>query len=112
MRVRKAEIFSTLDQQIADLEKRLGFRSSYREAEQGLNNAYLASIATYYDCVPGFERLLAGKDGDLRQFYDAVRELAKKPRQERHNLLCQTPPSVTAMPSGDSDRADAAGSDR
>jgi predicted aminopeptidase len=110
MRERKAEIFEALDQQIADLEKRLGIRSSYRNSGKGLNNAYLASIATYYDCVPGFERLLASKDGDLPKFYDAVREITKKPRVERHKLLCQSP--VTEMPSGDSDRAGSAASDR
>src|SRR6185369_8720451 len=49
MRARKADIFKTLDEQIADLEKRLKVRSSFRDAEKGLNNAYLASIATYYD---------------------------------------------------------------
>jgi predicted aminopeptidase len=109
MRERKGEIFQDLDSQMADLEKRLGFRSGYRNtAPGGLNNAYLASIATYYDCVPGFERLLASKDGDLRKFYDAVRELARKPREERHKLLCQSP--VSEKPSDDTDRAGSAGS--
>jgi predicted aminopeptidase len=112
MRARKAEIFKTLDEQIADLEKRLGVRSSYRKTEKGLNNAYLASIATYYDCVPGFERLLASKDGNLPKFYDAVRELTKKTREERHELLCQTPPAVTETPNDDIDRAGSAGSGR
>ena len=110
MRERKHEIFQSLDQQIADLEKRLGVRSSYRDSEKGLNNAYLASIATYYDCVPGFERLLASNDGDLPKFYDAVRALTKKPREERHKLLCQSP--VSEMPSGDTDRTGSAPSDR
>jgi predicted aminopeptidase len=110
MRARKAEIFATLDGQIADLEKRLGIRTSYRNTEKGLNNAYLASIATYYDCVPGFERLLASEGGDLPKFYGAVRELTKKPREERHKLLCQTPPSVIEKQSGDTDQAASAGS--
>jgi predicted aminopeptidase len=110
MRDRKREIFQTLDSQLADLEKRLGVRSSYRDTEHGLNNAYLASIATYYDCVPGFERLLASEGGDLPKFYDAVRELTKKSREERHKLLCQTPPSVIEKQSGDSDSAGSAGS--
>ena len=112
MRARKAEIFSTLDEQIADLEKRLGIRSSYRNTEKGLNNAYLASIATYYDCVPGFERLLASNEGDLLKFYDAVRELTKRPREERHKLLCLTPPAVSETPSDDSGRAGSAASGR
>jgi predicted aminopeptidase len=32
------------------------------------------SIATYYDQMPRFERLLAAQGGDLARFYDAVRE--------------------------------------
>ena len=55
---------------------------------QGLNNAQLASIATYYDCVPGFERLLAQADNDLPRFYAAARELSKLPRAQRHAQLC------------------------
>jgi predicted aminopeptidase len=110
MRARKQEIFRTLDDQIAALEKRLGVRSSYRNSEGGLNNAYLASIATYYDCVPGFERMLGSLGGDLPKFYDAVRELTKKPREERHELLCQSPPSiVNETPDGDSGSAGSAG---
>ena len=111
MRVRKADIFKALDEQIADLEKKLKARSSFRETEKGLNNAYLASIATYYDCVPGFERLLANKEGNLPKFYEAVRDLTKKSREERHELLCLTPPAVTEMPNGDTGRAGSAGSD-
>lgn len=103
MRERKREIFTALDTQMAELEKRLGVRSSYRDlAPNGLNNAYLASIATYYDCVPGFERLLASKAGDLPKFYEAVRDLTHKTRAERHQLLCQTP--VGETPNGDTGR--------
>ena len=57
---------------------------------QGLNNAQLASIATYYDCVPGFRRMLAAQDNDLPRFYVAVRELSKLPRARRHAQLCGT----------------------
>ncbi|MEJ0036988.1 MAG: aminopeptidase [Gammaproteobacteria bacterium] len=110
MRERKREIFQELDNQIADLEKRLGVRSTYRDTESGLNNAYLASIATYYDCVPGFERLLASKGGDLPKFYEAVRELTKRPREERHKLLCLSP-TVSETPTGDTDRAGSGTSD-
>jgi predicted aminopeptidase len=56
--------------------------------KEGLNNAHLASIATYYQCVPGFKRLLAEQGGDLVRFYAAARELSKKPRAVRHAMLC------------------------
>lgn len=90
MRARKHEILASLDEELAQLEKKLGIRSAYRElAPNGLNNAILASVATYYDCVPGFERMLASNGGDLPKFYAAVRELTRKTRAERHELLCR-----------------------
>jgi predicted aminopeptidase len=54
----------------------------------GLNNADLASVATYYDCVPGFTRLLQQEDNNLERLYAAARALAKLPRAERHERLC------------------------
>jgi predicted aminopeptidase len=55
---------------------------------QGLNNARVASVATYFECVPGFMRLLHEQDGDLPRFYAAARQLAEQPRAERHARLC------------------------
>jgi predicted aminopeptidase len=99
MRTRKREVLASLDGELAALEKKLGIRSAYRDlAPNGLNNAILASVATYYDCVPGFERLLASKSGDLPAFYAAVRDLTRKTRAERHELLCR---GETAKPPDD-----------
>jgi predicted aminopeptidase len=99
MRRRKQEILTTLANDIRALDKKFGGRSGYNEwIEQGLNNAHLASVATYYDCVPGFERLLALHNDNLPQFYSAVRDLTKKPRTERHALLCTTPEPEKAEP--------------
>jgi predicted aminopeptidase len=92
MRTRKQAIFAKLADDIRALDAKFGGRSGYSEwIDAGLNNAHLASVATYYDCVPGFERLLALHNGNLPRFYGAVRDLAKKPRKERHALLCTTP---------------------
>jgi predicted aminopeptidase len=89
MRARKAEVFASL---IADLEAaaaRHGGKSSLAAELAGPpNNARLASLATYYDCVPGFERVLSAEQHDLRRFYAAVRELAKLPRETRRAQLC------------------------
>jgi predicted aminopeptidase len=52
-----------------------------------LNNAQLNSVATYYDLVPEFERLLAASDGDLERFYAVVTRLAKLPKAERQRRL-------------------------
>jgi predicted aminopeptidase len=93
MRARKAQTLATLAAEIRDLEKRQGVKSSGYDAwiKEGLNNARLASEANYYDCVPGFERLLAEQDNDLPRFYAAAKELARLPMAERHEKLCKSP---------------------
>jgi predicted aminopeptidase len=98
MRARKAQAFATLADEIKALEKRHGVQASgYDEwIKEGLNNARLASEANYYDCVPGFERLLAEQDNDLPRFYAAAKELARLPMAERHEKLCKSPAAVTA----------------
>lgn len=52
-----------------------------------VNNAALNSVATYYDLVPGFDRLLARSAGDLEQYYAAAKTISKKPKKERHAML-------------------------
>ena len=89
MRERKRMQFAALADEMRDLERRQGVHSGYENwIADGLNNAYLASVATYFDCVPGFERLLGEVDGDLPRFYAAVRALAREPRRQRHQRLC------------------------
>jgi predicted aminopeptidase len=92
MRAHKQAIFAALGQQIRALEKREGESSTLYDEwiDEGLNNARLASVATYYDCVPGFRRLLASEDNDLERFYAAARSLAKLPRAQRDAQLCGT----------------------
>src|SRR6266436_2682363 len=67
MRAGKAQILGTLAADMRALELREG--ASYPLYEEwiaeGLNNARLASVSTYFDCVPGFARLLAQAGDDL-----------------------------------------------
>jgi len=92
MREKKAERFEKLATEIRDLEQRDGERSTLYEGwiKEGLNNARLASEANYYNCVPGFERLLAEQGNDLPRFYAAARELARLPIAKRHEQLCRS----------------------
>jgi predicted aminopeptidase len=90
-RMRKAGILAELTRNARALQQQQGNLDYEEWLRAGLNNAYLASVATYYDCVPGFERLLAAQDGDLLRFYAAARELARRPRSERHAQLCRSP---------------------
>ena len=93
LRAGKVQILAALSGEIRALEKRQGVHYPLYDEwiAAGLNNARLASVATYYDCVPGFERLLAENDHDLTRFYAAVRALAQEPRATRHAQLCTRP---------------------
>lgn len=55
------------------------------------NNASFATQAAYDDLVPGFEALFVRSGGDTpagwRGFYDAVRQLADRPKEERRRAL-------------------------
>ncbi len=87
MRERKREILDHTGQQVLAIEHQAGMHSEYDTwIGAGLNNAELAAVGTYFDCVPGFQRLLQQKQDDLQQFYSAVRALAADPVGRR--ALC------------------------
>jgi len=92
MRAQKAALFAKLATRIHDLEQSQGERAPVYDEwiKEGLNNARLASDANYYDCLPGFERLLVEAGNDLPRFYAAARDLAKLPMAERHAKLCRS----------------------
>jgi predicted aminopeptidase len=92
MRERKRGIFDSLRESYAARRAQWGGRAAFDAwFAQDINNAHLASIATYYTCVPGFERELRAAGGNLPVFYRRVRELAKLGQRERDILVCGTP---------------------
>ena len=97
---RKRQIFAGLAADIHTLERRLQVHAPLYDhwIAEGLNNAQLASVSTYYDCVPGFERLLRQENGDLPRFYDAARELARQPKATRDAQLCSNSTTSAADP--------------
>jgi len=83
MRSRKARRLAQLAADVRALESRESLRSGYGDwIEAGLNNAHLASIATYFDQVPHFEQLLrASCGGFLPCLYVHVKaEIAARPK--------------------------------
>jgi len=90
MVLQKSQAFTQLAAELRALERREGVSVPLYEQwiAQGLNNARLASVATYFACVPGFARLLQDENDDLPRFYAAARKLAEQPRAERHARLC------------------------
>jgi len=92
MRERKRTTFATLRDAYSGLKAHWSGRAPFESWFEGeINNAHLASIATYYDCVPGFERELAAAHGDLSLFYRRVHELSKLDQAARDAAVCAKP---------------------
>lgn len=51
------------------------------------NNAFFGAQKAYDELVPGFEALYRSVGGDWQRFYDAARQIAALPKQERHERL-------------------------
>ena len=89
MRERKQAAFDALRAAFAALRAKWGGHAPLEAwMSADLNNAHLASIATYFACVPGFERELEAAGGNLTAFYARARELAKLDRDRRDAVLC------------------------
>jgi predicted aminopeptidase len=91
MRERKREALEALRESYAALRAQWGGHGPFDAwFVQDINNAHLASIATYFACVPGFERELKAVGGNLPAFYRRARELAKLDQPQRDLLVCGT----------------------
>lgn len=89
LRRQKQQVLERLQEEYRKLKiEQWGGDAQYDEwFVHGVNNAKLNSVAAYYDLVPGFERLLEQNGGDLERFYQAARQLAKRPKKERESRL-------------------------
>jgi predicted aminopeptidase len=95
MRERKHELMTAIAENVQALERQYQSGNGYSTwFKAGLNNAHLASIATYSDCVPGFQKLLDSNGGNLPAFYAAVRKLGADPAA-RH-ALCRDAAATAA----------------
>ena len=80
----KADIFSRLRLRYKKLKMGWnGYRGFDRWFDRDLNNAHLASVATYETWVNAFQQILDENNGDLAAFYRSSRSLADRPRPER-----------------------------
>ncbi|NJC88168.1 MAG: aminopeptidase [Desulfuromonas sp.] len=83
-RAAKREVFARLADELRGQKSRWPNPAAVDSwLERGLNNARLASIATYHDRVPAFQSLLRSLNGDLPAFYAEVGRLAKLSAAER-----------------------------
>ncbi len=87
---RKAMLFQQLRERYAGLKQQWqGYSGFDGWFARKLNNAHLASIATYEARVPAFRQLLKQNGGDLPAFYTASRALGELPEAERAARLQQ-----------------------
>jgi predicted aminopeptidase len=106
-RAGKARLFAELaaDYRALKAERWGGWSGYDRWFGQGMNNAQIASVATYEELVPAFRALLAREGGDMARFYGAVKQLAGLDKSEREAELAAlardappSPPVVDASP--------------
>jgi predicted aminopeptidase len=90
LRLSKEREFGRLKFEFAKLRKQWGgYRGYDAWFDRALNNAHLAAVATYEDCVPGLTRELAAS-GSLPAFYLRAAELAGLSRGDRHAAVCES----------------------
>jgi predicted aminopeptidase len=87
-RNQKAVCFTEMRSEFADLKSGPADMAGYDYwFKYPLNNAQLISVATYYNWVPAFNRILSETGGDLQKFYQTCRQLSKKEPAERNRIL-------------------------
>ena len=87
-RQRKQEIIAGLRDDYAKVKAAWGGNPEYDNwFSKPINNAKLNTVATYYELVPRFNRLLEKFNGDLPKFYAEVRRMAKLSKEERAAIL-------------------------
>jgi predicted aminopeptidase len=101
-RAGKARLLAQMEADYRALKaQRWGGWAGYdRWFEKGVNNAQLASVATYEELVPAFRALLAREGGDLGRFYAEVRRLAQLEPGAREAALAALAASSRAARSG------------
>jgi predicted aminopeptidase len=97
----KAQVFSNLQSEYLALKETWGgFKGYDGWFSQKLSNAHLATVATYSDLVPGFIALhqKMGQPMPLKPWFDAMRDLSKKPKTERDSILGLPVPVASESP--------------
>ncbi|MEZ5500618.1 MAG: aminopeptidase [Steroidobacteraceae bacterium] len=90
LRTAKAGRLAMLAVSVGELRRGGEQESAYAAwLEGGLNNARLAAVTTYSDCVPALRRLLDEQGGDLRRFHEAVRKLAARDQAARSSFCAR-----------------------
>lgn len=99
---RKAVVMNEFRQQYAVLKAGWNGYAGYDAFVARANNASFAAQAAYDEWVPAFEALFEREGRNFARFYDAVRDLAGRSKDERQTALRELAP--TALAAGDTTR--------
>lgn len=94
----KDAAMSAFRHQYASLRERWDGYPGYDAWVRQANNASFGAQAAYDDWVPAFETLFEREDRDFELFYDAVRDLANRPPDDRLQALRDLTPPPTPQP--------------
>lgn len=83
----KAALYAALRSAYAALRRDWGGYAGYDAWFEGLNNARLNAVATYYHLVPALRALLQEEGGDMARFLARCRALARLDIADRHRHL-------------------------
>ena len=88
-REQKRRVIASLKDRYAALKTEWGGYSGFDGwFARPINNAQLNTIATYYDLVPQFRKLIRASNGDLEKFFATCTRLAKgNDKDQRHAAL-------------------------
>jgi len=90
----KTVVMNDFRQQYATLKEGWQGYAGYDPFVARANNASFAAQAAYDEWVPAFEALFEREGRDFARFYDAVRSLGKRPKEERVAALRELAPST------------------
>lgn len=103
----KAEVLELAASCLTAMAQSTG-HEGYRRLIPRLNNAYLASLATYADGLPAFAAMFRESGEDWSEFFNRVDELTELPVDERNARLAA---SEAATAGSDEQQVTAAGDD-
>lgn len=87
---KKATIFKDMERRYAAIRQQWRGDSRYdRFFAKPMNNARLNTVATYYDLLPAFERLLKECHGDLEKFFAVLKATKSLSKHERRKRLTE-----------------------
>jgi len=87
-RLEKQRAMDALTQQYQRLSENFEVADGFKRwFEQGLNNAKLVSVSTYYSQIPAFKKIMQHHQGDFKKFLPEVEAIAALDTETRQQCL-------------------------